>query len=88
MAKIGEKIRERRASLLGTVGGVTEKPMMDGLTDPNAPTLRMPDPFDPARLEMMKSRTMRKLRGGRMATILTSMLKKRTGTERTSGVDY
>lgn len=77
-----------QTGLLNTVAGKPVSSPATDLTDPDGPPLRMPDPFDPIRTEFMKSRTMRRLRGGRMATILSSMLRRRAGTERTAGTDY
>lgn len=86
MAKMRERREARQAGLLNTIAGSpTTSPATD-LTDPDAPPLRMPDPGDRVRQEMMRGLVMRRLRGGRMGTILTDLLRRRIGQSRTATV--
>lgn len=71
------------SGLLGTVGATPKTPATD-LTNPEAPALRMPDPGDAARREMLKGLLMTRLRGGRRSTIMSGALRSIMGTSRTA----
>lgn len=66
-----------RTGLAGTVG-------QTDITNPENPALRMPDPGDPVRNEWLKGLVMRRLRGGRKGTILSGLLRRMVGTQRTA----
>ena len=73
MARMRET-REARQGLLNTAtGGKDEDP------------LRMPDPFDPVKREVERAGLrLARLRGGRLATILSPLLRNRLGIGRTA----
>ncbi len=77
MARMNET--QDKGGLLGT--GLLAKKELPSPEDP----VKMPDPFDPVRREVEKiGLRMARLRGGRLATILSPFLKDRIGTGRTA----
>ena len=82
MARMRET-RESGGGLLGTAAGKKETPAAE-----TEETLRMPDPFDPVKREVERAGLrLARLRGGRLATILSPLLRNRLGIGRTANTD-